>query len=186
MTRKTKISCDVTREADNLLKAFCLKHERSKGFLIEKMIRTYCVEPEVVAKPSKAPVAKVNKEPVKRFVKPEISDVMSHFVEKGSVIEEAEKFFDFYESKGWVVGKSPMKNWQAAVGNWLRGQDSSNVPAGDNSLKTVADVLARLEKHQLTSIKQIPTNIKKFMDTQYRLKNYPSQTMVQLKNIGFE
>lgn len=42
MTRKTKISCDVTREADNLLKAYCLKHERSKGYLIEKMIRNYC------------------------------------------------------------------------------------------------------------------------------------------------
>ncbi len=40
--RNLKISCDVTREADNMLKAYCKKHERSKGYLIEKMIRNYC------------------------------------------------------------------------------------------------------------------------------------------------
>ena len=42
MKRNTKISCDVSREADNMLKAYCLKHERSKGFLLEKMIRKFC------------------------------------------------------------------------------------------------------------------------------------------------
>lgn len=46
MSRKTKISCDVTREADNMLKDYCKKHERSKGFLIEKMIRKFCGEPD--------------------------------------------------------------------------------------------------------------------------------------------
>lgn len=45
MTRKTKISADITRDADNMLKAYCDKHERSKGFLLEKMIRKFCGEP---------------------------------------------------------------------------------------------------------------------------------------------
>ena len=45
MKRNTKISCDVSREADNILKAYCIKHERSKGFLLEKMIRKFCSEP---------------------------------------------------------------------------------------------------------------------------------------------
>jgi len=53
MTRTTKISCDVTREADNMLKAYCKKHERSKGYLIEKMIRKFCDEVEVITKPIK-------------------------------------------------------------------------------------------------------------------------------------
>ena len=48
MKRNTKISCDVSREADNILKAYCIKHERSKGFLLEKMIRKFCSEPEAV------------------------------------------------------------------------------------------------------------------------------------------
>ncbi len=34
--------------------------------------------------------------------------------------EEAEKFFNYYSSKGWKVGsKTPMKDWQAAGRNWL-------------------------------------------------------------------
>jgi hypothetical protein len=33
---------------------------------------------------------------------------------------EAEKYFNYYSAKGWKVGsKSPMKDWQAAVRNWL-------------------------------------------------------------------
>jgi hypothetical protein len=31
---------------------------------------------------------------------------------------KGEHFVDFYESKDWFVGKSPMKNWQAAVRTW--------------------------------------------------------------------
>lgn len=31
---------------------------------------------------------------------------------------EGQRFVDFYESRGWKVGKNPMKNWQAAVRNW--------------------------------------------------------------------
>lgn len=31
-----------------------------------------------------------------------------------------EDFCDFYESKGWLVGKAKMKNWQAACRTWAR------------------------------------------------------------------
>lgn len=31
---------------------------------------------------------------------------------------KGEHFIDFYESKGWMVGKSPMKDWKAAVRVW--------------------------------------------------------------------
>jgi uncharacterized protein YdaU (DUF1376 family) len=49
------------------------------------------------------------------FVPPTPKDV-SAFME----ICEAEKFCDFYESKGWLVGKVKMKSWQAAARNWAR------------------------------------------------------------------
>jgi hypothetical protein len=43
-----------------------------------------------------------------------------YFAEKDAPSEEAEKFFNHYESNGWLVGgKSKMKNWQAAARNWL-------------------------------------------------------------------
>lgn len=30
-----------------------------------------------------------------------------------------ERFVDFYASKGWMVGKAPMKDWKAALRNWV-------------------------------------------------------------------
>lgn len=32
---------------------------------------------------------------------------------------EALRFFNHYESNGWMVGKNRMKKWQAAVSSWL-------------------------------------------------------------------
>lgn len=31
---------------------------------------------------------------------------------------DAQRFIDFYESKGWLIGKTKMKNWKAAVHTW--------------------------------------------------------------------
>lgn len=42
--------------------------------------------------------------------------------EKGLKIssnQEAEKFYNHYQSNGWMVGKNPMQNWQAAANSWL-------------------------------------------------------------------
>ena len=33
---------------------------------------------------------------------------------------EAQRFWDYYESNGWRVGRNPMKDWKAAVRNWQR------------------------------------------------------------------
>ena len=45
--RTKKISADISKEASDLLTGYCLKHERSKGFLLEKMIRKFCGGEEV-------------------------------------------------------------------------------------------------------------------------------------------
>jgi len=55
----------------------------------------------------------------KGFSPPAIEKVKSLFVEKGSTPIEAESFWNFYESKGWMVGKTKMKNWKAACANWI-------------------------------------------------------------------
>jgi hypothetical protein len=33
--------------------------------------------------------------------------------------DEADKFWRFYDSKGWKVGRNPMVNWKSAAGNWI-------------------------------------------------------------------
>ena len=38
---------------------------------------------------------------------------------KGSEYVEAEKFWNFYDSKNWMVGKNKMKKWQSAASGWI-------------------------------------------------------------------
>lgn len=52
-----------------------------------------------------------------RFQKPTIEEIRQYCLEEGYNVD-AEQFFDFYESKGWLVGKSPMKDWKAALRTW--------------------------------------------------------------------
>ena len=54
-----------------------------------------------------------------RFQKPTIEEIRQYCQEKG-VNVDAEQFYNFYESKGWLIGKSPMKNWRAAVATWAK------------------------------------------------------------------
>jgi len=120
MSRNSRLTADVSLEAHNLLRGYAEKHERSKGFLLEKMIRQFCggdIEPVAATH-----VAVIKKEPVKRFVPPMLENIYEYMKEKEvDDIEEANKFNDFYQSNGWKVGKNKMKCWKAAARNWLKG-----------------------------------------------------------------
>jgi hypothetical protein len=39
---------------------------------------------------------------------------------------DAERFVDHYESNGWMVGRTKMKDWKAAVRNWSRKEKTNN------------------------------------------------------------
>tara|TARA_R110000787_G_scaffold109662_3_gene218227 strand:+ start:3148 stop:3768 length:621 start_codon:yes stop_codon:yes gene_type:complete len=56
----------------------------------------------------------------KYFNKPTVLEVENYCILRKNGID-AEAFIDFYESKGWMVGKNKMKDWKAAVRNWERG-----------------------------------------------------------------
>jgi len=51
------------------------------------------------------------------FVKPSVEDIHTYCNERMNFVD-AEKFFNFYESKGWLVGKNKMKDWKACVRTW--------------------------------------------------------------------
>ena len=54
----------------------------------------------------------------KKFKKPTIEEISKYCEERNNNINP-NKFYDYYESKGWVVGKnSPMKNWKACIRTW--------------------------------------------------------------------
>lgn len=61
----------------------------------------------------------------KRFVKPTLDEIQLYILDNDLSVD-AETFFDFYESKSWKVGKSPMKDWRAALRNWNRRNTRTN------------------------------------------------------------
>jgi len=53
-------------------------------------------------------------------IPPKKEDVMVYFREKGYSQVEAEKFFNYFESNGWLVGgRTKMRDWKAAARNWM-------------------------------------------------------------------
>ena len=69
----------------------------------------------------------VNNDNKKRFSPPSMDEVIKLFIEKGSSKIEAEKFFYFYESKNWMVGKVKMKSWTASVSGWIARNKSKEI-----------------------------------------------------------
>lgn len=59
------------------------------------------------------------------FVPPTVEEVKSYCDEKGYSVDPSQ-FVDFYESKGWLVGKSKMKDWKASVRTWQRNHKTDS------------------------------------------------------------
>ena len=59
------------------------------------------------------------------FRKPTVEDIKAYCLERKNSVN-AEQFFDYYESKGWCIGRNGrMKDWKAAVRTWERNKISN-------------------------------------------------------------
>ena len=56
-----------------------------------------------------------------RFVKPTVEEVAAHVKARGYDFD-AEQFWNYYESRGWLVGRAPMKSWQSACVTWQKAE----------------------------------------------------------------
>lgn len=54
-----------------------------------------------------------------KFIKPTVEEIRAYCRERNNIVD-AERFYDYYESNGWKVGKNTMKDWKAAVRTWER------------------------------------------------------------------
>ena len=69
---------------------------------------------EVVEKKEKSSAKK------EKAIAPKIEEVKSYFLNQNFPELEANKFFNYFSSNGWLVGgKTPMVDWQAAAQNWI-------------------------------------------------------------------
>ncbi len=75
---------------------------------------------------------------------------------------EAQKFFNYYESNGWKVGKNPMKNWKAAANNWITNSNTYAKGTTNNQRK--------LNKHELDNL----ANYNYIHSTSYGAGDYDS------------
>ena len=84
----------------------------------------------------------------KRFIPPTVDEVASYCQERGNGIDP-EAFVDFYASKGWMVGKNPMKDWKAAVRTWERSEGRGTSGAGNRVQPRAA------EEHGLDKLRRL-------------------------------
>lgn len=93
---------------------------------LEATLKLPLSHPEATLKQGKERKGKEIKENKKeesgRFTPPNHEDVFGYMrgmLPENMARSESEKFVNYYESKGWVVGKAKMKSWQAAARGWV-------------------------------------------------------------------
>ena len=62
-----------------------------------------------------------------RFVPPSLDEVMKYCLTRNNQVDP-QTFIDFYESKGWMIGKNKMKDWKAAVRTWEKRETKTGNP----------------------------------------------------------
>ena len=95
----------------------------------------------------------------KRFVKPTVEDIRAYCVERNNNVNP-ERFYNYYESNGWMVGKNKMKNWKAAILTWEGNQKNNNYTYKPQQTTTDLDPqitaqLRALEEQQLASMPDV-------------------------------
>ena len=72
----------------------------------------------------------INNKRSRSFTPPTREEVKAYCQERNKGVNP-DKWYDFYESKGWMVGKNKMKDWKASVRTW---EEKKPEATGDNEL----------------------------------------------------
>jgi RNAse (barnase) inhibitor barstar len=67
----------------------------------------------------------------KRFVKPSLEEIKSYCLERNNTVD-AERFFDYYTSIDWKIGKNAMKDWKATIRTW----EKNNTKKGNSNYQS--------------------------------------------------
>lgn len=133
------IQSDRYRPTDYVDEKSMLGVKKNKAYTLdESKMYTKCIQDVSVGKNSIGKVRlgedsivkdskgeSVRGEKAKRFIPPSVEEVEQYCIERSNNID-AQSFIDFYESKGWMIGKNKMKDWKAAVRTWERSRKQEN------------------------------------------------------------
>lgn len=122
---------------------------------VTPLLRECCVEKEIEKEKEKESEIEIDapKGARGRFAPPTLEEVKEYCRERGNEVD-AQRFVDFYEMKGWMVGKNKMKDWRAAVRTWER--ESSG---GGDRARSRNTLLNYNETGNTTSVKEIDLNV---------------------------
>ena len=76
------------------------------------------------------------KPPRPRFTPPTVAQVREYCTERNNLVDPS-RFVDFYAAKGWLVGRSPMRDWRAAVRTWEQRDGNAYGQKEDDGLAGV-------------------------------------------------
>ena len=95
---------------------------QKREFLRQKYEDKRVSAPEMPVSTAEMPQSKVKESKdkvniVSRFTPPTLEEVINYCKERNNSVDP-QRFINFYESKGWMVGKNKMKDWRASVRTW--------------------------------------------------------------------
>lgn len=61
-----------------------------------------------------------------KFQKPTLQELQEFAFAENLMNVDCNRFFDYYESNGWKVGRNAMKDWRATLRNWNRTPQNTN------------------------------------------------------------
>jgi hypothetical protein len=118
---------------------------------------------------------------------PTLEEVIARADEILLPAREAQKFYCFYESKGWRVGKSPMKVWRSALAHWkLVWEERSGKPV--NGAETVMrhEEFKRVEQ-KMKSIKDSYAEHQSWSDSdRWRWGQLKARKLELMKMLGMQ
>jgi len=77
-----------------------------------------------------------------RFIPPTLQECEMYFQAQGYP-QEASKFFNYYDSNGWRVGKNKMQKWKSAAAGWISRSNDYIKPNNNGKQQPVTEQIMR-------------------------------------------
>lgn len=138
--QKENLELSTSQLEDNL-KTTTTKEREKKGKKCKVKDTSTDVDAQEINNINKKEEEEEEKPPQKKrmvFKPPTLEDVKVYIAERQSPIDPV-TFWNFYESKGWMVGSNKMKNWRAAVSTWERHEKQNNGNNGKQNRNSQID-----------------------------------------------
>lgn len=104
-----------------------ISNKKNSTNLNEQAKKTEEIKISILKKEAAVEKEKKLLEKKKSFIPPNLQEIKNYFHENKLPEIEAEKFFNYFSSVGWLVGgKTPMVNWQSAAQNWILNSTKFN------------------------------------------------------------